>query len=134
VPRPDLDPDRPRSPRLLILDDEESILLPVASYFRAMGYGVVTAQEPEEALAVLGHQPVDLVILDLALPFGHEGLDVLQSLRADHPSLPVIVVSANVSPEVEEQALHLGAEVVLGKPQPMAYLAAVAGRLLGRTR
>ncbi len=118
--------------RLLILDDEEAILIPVGHYFRNLGYTVVTTREPEEAEALLEHEVFDLVILDLALTrFGREGLEVLTSIRALHHWLPVLVFSANVSPDVEDEALRLGADAVLSKPQPLDELARVVEFVLG---
>jgi CheY-like chemotaxis protein len=121
--------------RLLVLDDEEAILIPVGHYFRGLGYGVVTTREPEEAEALLEHEVFDLVILDLALTrFGREGLEVLTSIRALHRWLPVLIFSANVSPDVEEEALRLGADAVLSKPQPLEELARVVDFVLGGAR
>ena len=120
-------------PRLLILDDEEAILLPLARYFAQEGYAVVTSREPEEAEALLECDTFDLVILDLALTrFGREGLEVLSSIRAAHPWLPVIILSANVCTDVEEEARRLGVEAVLRKPQPLDELARVVRLLIGR--
>ena len=62
-------------PRLLIVDDEPAIVVPLARYFRSSGYTVVTASEAAEAEAVLTYELFDLVILDLSLsPFGPDGL------------------------------------------------------------
>jgi DNA-binding response OmpR family regulator len=135
--RPDTDagPDDRPAHRLLILDDEEAILLPLAEYFREQGYGVVATQEPEEAEALLDHDPFDLVILDLALTrFGREGLEVLSAIRSRSPWLPVIVLSGNVSPEIEALAGELRADAVLMKPQPLDELAARVAALIGGSR
>ena len=124
-----------RAPRLLILDDEEAILLPLSEYFRERGYKVVATLEPEEAEALLDHKPFDLVILDLALTrFGREGLEVLSTIRSHSPWLPVIVLSGNISPEVEEEARRLRADAVLMKPQPLDVLSHLADGLLGWRR
>jgi two-component system sensor histidine kinase EvgS len=113
--------------RLLLLDDEEGIRIPVATYFRNLGWSVVAASEPEEAEALLEHESFDLVILDLWVTrFGKEGLEVLRSLRNSGLFTPVIILSAHVSAEVEEEARRCGADVVLKKPQPLADVAQVA--------
>lgn len=113
-----------RRARLLILDDEEAILLPLSRYFRATGYDVVTAREVEEAEAILGCEHIDAAILDLTLSgFGPDGLELLRSIRASHVDLPVIVFSANTRPEIEEECQRLGAHAVLTKPQPLSVLA-----------
>jgi CheY-like chemotaxis protein len=121
-------------PRLLMLDDEEAILVPVAHYFRDAGYEVATAGEPEEAEALLDHKVFDIVILDLALTsYGREGLEVLRSIRARHPWLPVIVLSAHVGAEVEEEARRLRVDAILSKPQPLQALVKMADGIVGRT-
>jgi CheY-like chemotaxis protein len=117
-------------PRLLVLDDEEAILWPVAKFFRGLGWDVVACGDPHEAEAFLGSQRFAVVVLDLALsPFGREGLDVLRTVRRLHPSLPVVILSANVSPEVEAQANQLGAGAVLKKPLALPNLAQVVVNL-----
>jgi len=131
-PEPASDTPGGYSPRrLLILDDEEAILLPLGRYFAELDFDVVTSREPEEAEALLECERFDVVILDLALTrFGREGLEVLSSIRASHPWLPVIIFSAFVSPEVEEEARRLGVDAILDKPQPLEELARVVETLL----
>jgi CheY-like chemotaxis protein len=119
-------------PRLLIVDDESAIVVPLARYFRSSGYTVVTASEAAEAEAILTYESFDLVILDLSLSqFGPDGLEVLRSIRARSLDLPVIVLSANIRPELEAQARLLAASAILAKPQPLDELARVATQLMG---
>ena len=112
--------------RLLVLDDEETILWPVAKFFRGLGWEVVASGDPDEAEAVLESQGFAAVVLDLALSqFGRDGLDVLRSMRHRHPWLPVVILSAYISPEVEAEARQLGADAVLKKPLALPNLAQV---------
>jgi CheY-like chemotaxis protein len=118
--------------RLLILDDEDAILLPLSRFFEASGYDVVATREAEEAEAILSCETFDVAIIDLSLSgFGPDGLEVLRSIRARLAGLPVVVFSANVRPEVEEECWRLGATAVLTKPQPLEVLARVVARALG---
>lgn len=120
-------------PRLLILDDEDAILIPLARYFRTIGYDVATAREAEEAEAMLSCDSYELVILDLSLSrFGPDGLEVLRSIRARSGELPVVVLSANIRPEVEREARQLGVSVILVKPQPLEALARVVASTLAK--
>lgn len=119
-------------PRLLIVDDEPAIVVPLARYFRSSGYTVVTASEAAEAEAVLTYELFDLVILDLSLsPFGPDGLELLRSIRSRSLDLPVVVLSANVRPEVEAQARLLAVSAILAKPQPLDELARIVARAMG---
>jgi len=118
--------------RLLVLDDEETILWPVAKFFRGLGWDVVASGDPDEAEAVLENQGFAAVVLDLALSqFGRDGLDVLRSMRHRHPWLPVVILSAYISPEVEAEARQLGADAVLKKPLALPNLAQVVLGLTG---
>jgi CheY-like chemotaxis protein len=123
---------RTRASRLLVVADDEAILLPIAQYLRARGLDVVVASEAEEAEALLDHEPFDLLVLDLSLSrFGRGGLEVLRSIHAAHPWLPLVALSAEAGAEVEE-AGRLGADAVLVQPQPLSELAHVVETLVVR--
>jgi DNA-binding response OmpR family regulator len=117
---------------VLLLDDEDSILVPTATYFRSLGFNVDTARETEEAEALIEHRTYDLAVLDLRVgPVGGAaGLEVLREMRRRQSATSVIVLSAYISPEVEAEAWALGANGVLCKPQPLPDLARLAFRLM----
>ena len=118
--------------RLLLVDDEEAILRPMSKYFRELGYCVVPARDVGEAEKALARETFDLLILDIRLaPHERGGLDVLRSLKTARSLMPVVVMSAYVSHEVEAEALSLGARTVLRKPQPLASVARTALTLVG---
>ncbi len=118
--------------RLLLVDDEEAILRPMSKYFRELGYSVVPARDVAEAEGALARETFDLLILDVRLaPHERGGLDVLRALRRAGSAMPVVVMSAYVSHEVEAEALSLGARAVLRKPQPLANVASTALTLVG---
>jgi CheY-like chemotaxis protein len=119
--------------QVLLLDDEEAILLPTARYFRSLGCTVDMAREPEEAEALVNYRRYDLAILDLRVTRfgGTEGLEVLREIRRRDHSTSVIVLSAYISAEVEEEARALGADSVIRKPQPLPDLAHLAFALMG---
>ena len=123
----------PEPPRLLLIDDDEAVLRPVGSYLRKLGYEVETARAREEGEGLLVRRRFDLVILDLALtPSGREGLEVLSSIRRARLRLPVVLMSGNVTSEVEDEARRLGAERVLTKPHPLVDLAHLVASILSR--
>lgn len=125
-------PKKRAAKRLLLVDDEEAILKPMAKYFREIGCTVVLAREPEEAERALACETFDALILDLRLtPQGWGGLDVLRTLKDGGSSLAVVVMSAYASHEVEAEALRLGAHSILRKPQPLANVARTVFELLG---
>jgi CheY-like chemotaxis protein len=119
--------------QVLLLDDEAAVLMPTARYFRGLGCTVDVAREPEEAEALVLHRHYDLAILDLCVTRfgGTEGLEVLREIRRRDHRTSVIVLSAYISAEVEEEAIALGADSVLRKPQPLPDLAHLAFALMG---
>lgn len=119
--------------RVLLVDDEDVLLVPIKRFFERRGHVVSATTEPELAEALLEHQAYDVVFLDLALTrFGREGLEVLASMRAEHEFLPIVILSACISDEIEREALRMGADAVLRKPQDLVELARLAERLCGR--
>ena len=124
-----------RPSRLLILMDDHAILTPMAQYLRGRRHDVVVASEAEEAEALLDHEPFDLLVLDLALSrFGRSGLEVLRSIHAAHPWLPIVALSAEGSADAEQEATRLGADAVLAAPQPLANLARAVEALVAIRR
>jgi len=123
----------PATKQVLLLDDEAAVLMPTARYFRGLGCTVDVAREPEEAEALVLHRHYDLAILDLCVTRfgGTEGLEVLREIRRRDHHTSVIVLSAYISAEVEEEAIALGADSVLRKPQPLPDLAHLAFALMG---
>ncbi|HNX33886.1 MAG TPA: sigma-54 dependent transcriptional regulator [Kiritimatiellia bacterium] len=101
-------------PRLLIVDDELGSRESLRLIF-SRDHAVLCASTAEEALAVLGLQQVDLVLLDVVMP-GRSGLDLLRQIHAEHVDLPVIMISAStaISPVVE--SIQQGAVDFVGKP------------------
>lgn len=121
--------------RILTVDDENSILFAIRSYFTTCGYEVDCARELEEAEALLANRRYDIVIADLRLTgsSGREGLDVVRFLRERAPDSPIIMLTAYGSPEIESEAVELGASAFVQKPKPLAELADIVFNLLGAT-
>ena len=74
-------------PRLLVVDDEESICFSMSEYFSLQGYKVDTASEVEEAEKLLGSTEYKVVIQDLRLTMtsNHDGLDIIKLIRENNP-------------------------------------------------
>jgi DNA-binding response OmpR family regulator len=119
--------------RLLIIDDEETILFAFERYFRRQGFVVHCARELEEAEALTGYGCYDLVIVDLSLTGQgtSEGLEIVRFVRRNCPASRLILLTAFATPEVETEAMERGADAFLRKPQPLSEIAQLAQRLLG---
>ena len=77
----------------LLVDDEDSIHLLYREELEEEGYQVFSAMNGGKALEIFGSNPIDLVILDINMP-GMDGIEVLRQLKAQKPSLPVILSTA----------------------------------------
>jgi DNA-binding NtrC family response regulator len=100
---------------ILIVDDEEIFLLSLKNNLARLGYAVVPATTGREALTLLKEQSVDLVITDLNMP-EMDGIELLNLIKELHPSLPVVVFTAQGSIESAVDAIRLGAFDFLEKP------------------
>ena len=117
--------------RVLIVDDETSLLFAAGQYLTDIGFEVDCAQEWEEAQALLANVSFDVVITDIRLtPLqAAEGLRVIDFIRHRRPGVPVIVLTAHATPDVEHEARRLGADAIFYKPIPLPKLAAEIARL-----
>jgi two-component system KDP operon response regulator KdpE len=100
--------------RILIVDDEPSILATMAPLLRGRGYEVSTATTGHAALDAVDRQPPQLVILDLGLP-DLDGIEVCRRLREGR-ALPIVVLSARGAEQDKVAALDAGADDYVTKP------------------
>src|SRR3954464_8775948 len=104
-----------RAPRILLVDDEQSIQTLLSYPLRKEGYEVVQAQDGREALARFAESTFDLVVLDVMMP-RLDGLEVCRRLRAARSSVPIIMLTAK-SEEIDKVlGLELGADDYITKP------------------
>ncbi len=108
--------------KILVADDELSILRTLTRNLSRHGYEVITASEGEQALALIEEADPDLVILDLMMPV-LDGLEVCRRLRK-WSQVPIIILSARGEELQKVQALDLGADDYLTKPFGMEELLA----------
>jgi len=119
-------------PRLLVVDDEESICFSMSEYFSLQGYKVDTASELEEAEKLLGATNYKVVIQDLRLTMtsNHDGLEMIRLIRKQNPQARIVILTAYGSPEIEEEARRCGADAFLRKPKPLSQVAQIVQGLL----
>jgi DNA-binding NtrC family response regulator len=101
--------------RLLLVDDDEVFLRPLHRTLELAGYEVLPVQSAEEALDTLKAEDVDLVLTDRRLP-GLDGVGLVRHIKAEHPDLAIVVMTAYGSIESAVEAMRLGAEDYLVKP------------------
>ena len=101
--------------RLLVVEDEASMLRVIELQLASAGYQVVKATSAEEALRKLEAGGIDLVLTDLKLP-GMDGLELLARVRSQDASLPLIIMTAFGSIETAVRAMKAGASDYVLKP------------------
>ncbi len=104
-----------RPARILVVDDDPTVAEVVQAYLRRFGMEADCAGDGPTALALAAATPPDLVILDLMLP-GIDGLEVCRRLRALHPDLPVIMLTARGEESDRVLGLEVGADDYVTKP------------------
>jgi two-component system OmpR family response regulator len=105
--------------RLLVVDDEETILELLSGSLRFAGFEVMTAGSGAEALRAASASRPDLVLLDVMLPDG-DGFDVVRRLRSAGPGVPVIFLTARDGVGERVTGLALGADDYVTKPFSLA--------------
>jgi len=120
---------------ILIVDDEADIRELVAGILQDEGYSTRTAHDSDEALgAVVARRP-NLVFLDIWLQGSRlDGLQLLDSLKLEHPELPVVMISGHGNIETAVSAIKRGAYDFIEKPFKADRLLLVAERALENSR
>jgi len=101
--------------RLLVVDDEPTILELLAGTLRFAGFDVLTAVSGAEALRAAAAAKPDLILLDVMMP-GCDGFDVIRRIRAGGPRVPVIFLTARDSVHERVTGLSLGGDDYVTKP------------------
>jgi DNA-binding NtrC family response regulator len=119
----------PRSPQILIADDQRDVLEALKLLLKPEGFHVETTSSPSGVLAALDRSDFDAVLIDLNYArdttSGVEGLDLLSQLQSADTTLPVIVMTAWGNVELAVEAMRRGARDFVQKPWDNARLLAI---------
>jgi DNA-binding response OmpR family regulator len=118
--------------RILIVDDEQSLLDQLKRTLEGLRYMVETALDGEEALNKLFETPFDLIILDIMMP-KQDGLSVLREIRQAGITTPVLMLTARGGSGDKVKGLDLGADDYLAKPFSLDELLARVRALFRRS-
>ena len=110
--------------RILIVDDDFEVLALLEDIVSSLGYEVRTTTSGEVAVALVHAFQPGVVLLDLVMP-SPDGAEVLARLRRIDPELPVIMIAAQMTPDVAERLLAGGAFAYLEKPFVIGDVAAL---------
>jgi two-component system OmpR family response regulator len=117
--------------RILVVDDEPSIVDAVATSLRYEGFDVEEATTGRAALAAAQERPADLIVLDLMLP-DIDGLEVTRRLRQDGIKVPILFLTARDAVEDKIAGLTVGADDYVTKPFSLAEVVARVRAILRR--
>ncbi|MEZ5292892.1 MAG: ATP-binding protein [Vicinamibacterales bacterium] len=121
-----------RGRRLLVVDDEPDVARVVGEGLRRLGYDVVVATDPHEALAAFHASTAafDAVLSDLSMP-GLTGVELGRRLLDCRPDLPIVLFTGYAGELSPDEARALGFRAVLHKPMSLPVLAGAVHRALG---
>lgn len=108
-----------RQGRVLLIDDEDAIRMPIRRYLMQDGFEVVEAADGEQAIAAMREGDnalmVDAILCDIRMP-NIDGTDVIPYLRAQYPSIPVVVLTGYPDFELAITLMKMGVRDYLVKP------------------
>jgi DNA-binding response OmpR family regulator len=113
--------------RVLVVEDEATLRKNIDRRLRQDGIEVLTAPDIASARQALEGSQIDILCLNVNLPDGN-GLDLLEEVRATHPSIPAIVISGTATPEDGLRAKRLGVLRFMDKPFRLAELAGLIAK------
>jgi twitching motility two-component system response regulator PilG len=124
-----------RKKRILIIEDEESLLKLETILLTVKGYEVTGVLTGNDAIEKLSHIDFDLVLLDIMLP-DIDGFEICRRIKSNPQtsSVPVVMLTAKKSPDDQERGLACGANAYLTKPFKSAMIIDVIDKLIQGAR
>lgn len=121
-------------PTILVIDDNPTVATALEMLFSLHDIDTVSVTSPEDGLALLAREPIDLVVQDMNFhadtTSGEEGVELFARIRAAHPDLPVILLTAWTHLESAVDLVKAGAADYLAKPWDDRKLLATVNNLL----
>jgi two-component system response regulator (stage 0 sporulation protein F) len=116
--------------RILAVDNEPSVTISLRYIFDGPRYDVLCVDNGDTALAKLSNNsdPYDLVIVDEKMP-GLTGLELVSAIRERHIPGKIMVLSANLSPEIRQAYERMDVHVMFGKPFNVDQLRSAVDRI-----
>ena len=124
----------PSRGRVLVVDDEEAVMLTIQGILELDGYEVIAAASGEAALELIRTQYFDVVLTDLRLEDGMDGLDLVRELRRQSVDAVAIMLTGYASLDSAVKALREGAYDYLYKPCEVLELRTTVSRGLEKCR
>ncbi len=113
---------------VLVADDNEVAQRLCRRVLEKAGHTVLTASDGLEAVSVALANPLDMILMDVAMP-GMDGLEAMRQIKAQKPGMAIVIASAHSMASDRERFLAAGADDVLSKPFRLTDLTAVVEKL-----
>ena len=107
---------------ILVVDDQVGIVSFLYEFFNSKGYSVLQATNGKKAVQVVKTEAPTIVLLDIQLGWGKDGLEVLKEIKEISPDTRVIMMTSISDEEVVKKAFSSGAEDYIIKPFSLSYL------------
>jgi len=120
----------PDQPRLMIVDDDPVTCEMLCEVFAAEGFVSLFVQSGEAAVKLLANEPLDVLVSDIRMKTPFDGLALLDHVRQEYPSLPVVLMTAFGSVDTAVRAVKQGAFDYVSKPFDIDALVATVRRAL----
>ena len=117
-------------PQILTVDDDAVTCELLCEVFAREGFGAAFANSGEAALVEVARQPPDLLLSDIRMKTPLDGLSLLEMVRREYPSIPVVLMTAFGSIETAIRAVKQGAFDYISKPFNIDELVAIVRRAL----
>src|SRR5437764_1218818 len=122
---------QPKSPAILLVDDDVDTCCNLADILSDLGYQVDTAHDGPTALELVKQHPYEVALLDYKMP-GMDGLTLYREIKRLRAGMVAIVVTAYAGGGTAEEALQAGAWQVLAKPVDFPKLLGLVNEALGQ--
>ena len=121
---------------MLVLDDEPLVRQAARRFLQGSGYGCIEADTVAGAIEMLKTTPVVAAMLDMRLPDGRTGLDLLSDLRGmpELRDIPVLIITGSILTQAEETAIAKHRGFVFFKPEGFSTIVNFLDQLTGRDR
>ena len=116
---------------VLVADDNDIAQRLCKRVLEKAGYNVIVAMDGLQAVDIALSQRPSMILMDVAMP-GIDGLEAMRRIKAELPTMPIVIASAHSMASDTDRFLAAGADKVLSKPFRLADLVAIVAKLAGK--
>ncbi len=123
---------KPQRSRILVVDDEPSVLLTYRMILEQQGYEVLVAASSVEARRAIETETIDLMLCDLSLEERHTGFEVIEFARTRQPEIVSVLLTGYASKDISDQAQQGGVAVLFKPIDIEEFLGTISAQLRKR--